>query len=344
MTKNLAVSSPMKWASGRRLQIIAVLTRIAEAHRGPCLVVCPATICENWRRELLRFAPSLRVALHRGPHRTGFPKTLEAADVTVTSYDTATRDLGLLCLVPWHAVILDEAQAIKNPDARRSKALKGLPRRCAIAVTGTPVENRLGDAWSLCDFVMPGDLGSLGGFEGSFDDTVSAAAQLEPLISPLLLRRRVRNVASDLPALIDTPEAIELDERAAQRYRQLLEDARARFKGAFDLGVLMALRQFCAHPFLIDGANGDPAEASTKYRRLLELLQEIIDCGEKVLVFCGFRAMIDLVAADFTRRGLPANWIDGRVPVQMRQPIIDRFSAAEGAAALVLNPRAAAPV
>ncbi len=155
------------------------------------------------------------------------------------------------------------------------------------------MENRLGDAWSLCDFVMPGYLGSLDEFEDSFDDTVSAAAQLEPLISPLLLRRRVRNVASDLPALIDSPEAIELDDYGAQRYRQLLEDARARFKGGFDLGVLMALRQFCAHPFLIDGANGDPAEASTKYRRMLELLQEIVECGEKVLVFCGFRAMID---------------------------------------------------
>jgi len=326
---------------GKTVQVIALMLRVSDSPGGACLVVCPATLLENWRREIERFAPSLAVCVHRGASRTGRPSTLMEADVVITSYETACHDVELFRMIDWCVLVADEAQAIKNPKARRTKALKALPRRCSIAVTGTPLENRLTDVWSLCDFVMSGYLGTQREFENRFDDSVGSAGQLEPMISPLLLRRRVRDVAKDLPELIDTPEAIELDETASARYQELLSEARGRFSGAFDLGVLATLRMYCAHPFLIDSSDGDLAEASTKYRRMLELLQEMADSGEKALVFCAFRKMLDLIVADLNRRGLPTSWIDGRIPVAARQAVIDEFSELSGPGALVLNPHAA---
>ena len=326
---------------GKTVQVITMLLRLSESSAGPSLVVCPATLVENWRRELAQFAPTLSVYLHRGSARTGFPSVLRKTDVTVTSYEIVNIDRALLDMVPWQAVVVDEAQAIKNPEALRTNAIKQLPRRCAVAVTGTPLENRLRDVWSICDFVMPGYLGDLDSFEQRFDDSVGAATRLEPFISPLMLRRRIKDVATDLPELIDTPEAIEMDESAAARYAELVQEARGSFRGSFDLGVLAKLRMFCAHPFLIDGPSGDPARSSTKYTRLLQILQAIADCGEKALIFCAFRKMLDLAVDDLNRRGLPTSWIDGRIPVPHRQPMIDAFSEMEGAAVLVLNPHAA---
>ena len=327
---------------GKTLQVIALILREVGHHAGPSLVIAPATLLENWRRELHRFAPSLSISVHRGRERSGFPKTLKTFDVVVTSYETAMRDISILEMIVWNVVVLDEAQAIKTPDAQRTVTLKTLPRRTAVVVSGTPVENRLRDLWSLMDFAVPGLLGSLKDFEGHYTDNETNAAELEPLISPLILRRLVVDVAKDLPERIDIPQPIELSEEAARRYDALRAEILAQYGQAASLVVLTKLRMFCTHPFLIEGGSGDPLPHSTKYARLVEILNEVFANREKVLIFTSYTAMADLLAADLRQRyGVPFDIIDGRTPVTDRQPIVDRFYEVKSSAALVLNPRAA---
>jgi SNF2 family DNA or RNA helicase len=327
---------------GKTAQAIALITVRARSDRGPALIISPATLIENWRRELARFAPDLRVSLHLGGQRTGFPSVMRGFDAVVTSYDTAVRDLSLLRMIDWGVVVLDEAQAIKSPDIRRTIALKQLPRRTAVAMTGTPVENRLQDLWSIVDFVLPGLLGSLSDFNGEFTDTSADAARLEPLVRPLIIRRRICEVARDLPERIYIPQPVELAPRAAEEYEKVRQQTHRQYGAAASLVALTRLRMFCAHPFLLGGAGGDPAEASSKYARLVELLEEISASREKVILFTSYNGMTDMLVSDLPARlGLPTLWLDGRVAVEERQQIVDAFGATPGPAALILNPRAA---
>lgn len=327
---------------GKTVQIIALIAEEKASGRVPSLVIAPATILENWRREIERFAPNVSRIIHRGSERTGFPSHLKAFDIILTSYETAVRDLSLLEMIPWNIVVIDEAQAIKNPFARRTEALKQIPKRVAIASTGTPLENHLTDLWSITDFVLPELLGDLSAFQDAYSDDVSGAIALEPLISPILLRRKVEDVASDLPSRIDIPQSIELGEEAAWQYDRLRRDIIEKYGQGARLAALTKLRMFCTHPFLTEEADGDPAESSTKYTRLTEILDEIILSDEKVLVFTSFRKMIEILVDDLSRRfGIYTDYIDGSVEVTERQKRIDRFGKHPGAALLVLNPRAA---
>jgi hypothetical protein len=327
---------------GKTVQVIAILAGEIAAGRLPSLILAPATILENWRRELTKFAPSLRILPHRGAGRTGFPASLQTWDVVLTTYDTAMRDLSLFKMIAWNIVILDEAQAIKTPDAQRTQAVKEIPRRVGITVTGTPVENRLRDLWSLMDFSVPGFLGSLPGFEQRFADTTAGAAALEPIVSPLMLRRRVADVARDLPERIDIPQAVELSDEAAAEYDAIRARIVAEYGAAASLVAMTKLRLFCTHPFLVNGGSGDPLPHSTKYARLLEILEEILSRGEKALIFTSFTEMADILHADLPRRfGVPCTILDGRVDVLERQPVVDAFQNHTGSAVLALNPRAA---
>lgn len=326
---------------GKTLQIIALLVR-EQGSGAPCLVVAPATLLENWRREIARFAPGLSTELHRGHERTGFPKKLRSHDVVITSYETAVRDMAMLQTIDWNVVVLDEAQAIKTPAAQRTIAIKQLPRRIGIPVTGTPLENRLRDLWSLMDFAVPGLLGSLTDFEARYADSVDDAGSLEPLVTPLILRRRVAEVAADLPERIEIPQPIELSPECAMRYDALRAEIAAQYGSAASLVALTKLRMFCAHPLLLDSGAADPAIHSTKYVRLCEVLDEIFAVGEKVLIFTSYTTMADILVTDIAARfRVPCELIDGRTPVVRRQAIVDRFGELSGAAALVLNPKAA---
>lgn len=325
---------------GKTVQVIALLCAELDAGRRPSVVVAPATVLENWRREFAKFSPSVSVRLHQGAERTGFPAELSSCDVVVTSYDTLVRDLSLFRMVEWNVLVLDEAQAIKNPDTARSKSVRRVRRRIGIAVTGTPFENHVTDLWSILDFAIPGVLGDLADFRRCYDDSMTSAGMLERIISPMMLRRRVRDVAADLPPRIDIPEPIVLDEPSAAEYDQLR--AAAVGAGGSGFASLAQLRMFCAHPFLVrHGAAGDPAASSTKYERLTQILEQILELREKALIFTSFTAMIDILCLDLTNRfGVPVTFIDGRVPVQDRQPIVDSLADA-GPAILVLNPKAA---
>ncbi|MER9215881.1 DEAD/DEAH box helicase [Mesorhizobium sp. M0663] len=326
---------------GKTLQIISVLSDSGSGSLSPSLIFAPGSLLENWRRELARFAPALRVLKHHGPLRTGRPAELQAYDVVVTSYDSAVRDNSLLNMVAWRAIILDEAQYIRNPDAQRTRAVKHLRRDVGLAVTGTPVENRLLDLWSIMDFVLPGYLGDKASFEKLFTEDVDGAARLEPLVSPLMLRRRVAEVAQDLPARIDIPQVIELEEAEAGAYEAMRKAIAEKYGSAATLVALTTLRQFCAHPALLDKAGGSDPMAFSKFRRLDEILEEIFSLGEKVIIFTSYTRMADMIAAHVRQRFRAfAGIIDGRLPIDERQTLIDQFGEVQAGAALVLNPKA----
>lgn len=327
---------------GKTLQIISALSDSGAAPLRPALIIAPGSLLENWRREIGKFAPHLKVLKHHGPLRTGRPADLQPHDIVITSYDNAVGDNSLLNMIQWKVIILDEAQFIRNPEAQRTKAVKRLKRDAALAVTGTPVENRLLDLWSIMDFVLPGHLGDAKSFETHFTDDPNGAALLEPLVSPLMLRRRVAEVAKDLPPRIDIPQVLELDEAEAAAYDAERDRINAEYGAAATLVALTSLRRFCAHPALMNrsAAVADPMSFS-KFRRLDEIFSEIFSRGEKVIVFTSFTAMADMIARHVEKRfGFFAGVIDGRLPIDDRQPLIDRFSAVRGGAALVLNPKA----
>ncbi|MGE0630695.1 MAG: DEAD/DEAH box helicase [Hyphomicrobiaceae bacterium] len=327
---------------GKTVQVIALLAGESRDGRRPSVVIAPGTVLENWRREIVRFAPSLRVLIHRGADRSGFPDDLRTFDVVVTSYDTLVRDLSLFRQINWNLAILDEAQAIKNPATRRASAAKRVPRRVGLAVSGTPVENTLRDLWSITEFAIPGFLGDQAAFERTFGNDADGAASVEPLVSPILLRRRVKDVAADLPQRIDIPQALELEAAQANSYERIRNEVLAEYGARATLVALTRLRMFCAHPWLVEMGAGDPLIDSPKYRRLVELLEEIAANGEKALVFTSFNLMTDIITGDIPGRlGIPVSFIDGRVPVERRQQTVDSFSGVEGTSAIVLNPRAA---
>lgn len=327
---------------GKTAQIIAVLASEALHAKEPSLVVAPVSLLENWRREVQKFAPSINVKVHQGSNRTGFYTEFKKYDLIVTSYETILRDLSLFQMLNWNIVVADEAQAIKNPLAKRTKAIKQINRTSTIAVTGTPVENRLVDLWSLTDFVFPGYLGDLKQFQEVFLDELDSAERLEPLVSPILLRRRVKEVAGDLPKRIDIPQVVKLSQEEANMYDSLRMQIIEEYGKQASLVSLIKLKMYCTHPFLQIESQGGDAATFGKYMRLIEILEEIISNNEKVIIFTSYTKMSDILVRDLSNRfGIHCDFIDGRVEVLERQPKIDSFSEVKDSAILVLNPRAA---
>ncbi|QHE51676.1 DEAD/DEAH box helicase [Pontibacillus sp. HMF3514] len=305
-------------------------------------LVAPVSLLENWRREFEKFAPSLKVCIHQGGNRTGFYKDFLNFNVILTSYETILRDNSLFMMLNWHIVIADEAQAIKNPVARRTIAIKNLNKKISLAVTGTPIENNLIDLWSLLDFVLPGYIGELNHFKKTYTQDVESALELEPLVSPLILKRTVTEVAGDLPDKIEVPQVIELRHQEAKLYEDIREQIFDEYGDNANLVSLIKLRMFCAHPNLQTKSVYNQLHEFSKYERLIEIVEEIRDNNEKLIIFTSYKKMTDYMVDDLSSRfGLYCDFIDGRVDVTERQKILDAFSERNGTAILVLNPKAA---
>ena len=340
---------------GKTLQIIAMLVKSPPLPEAPALVICPTSLIANWVREVEKFAPSLSLMVHRGAYRAGIYRDLQKTSVVITTYDTMVNDISIISSFEWSWVICDEAQAIKNPESNRRKAVVTIPRQRSIPMTGTPVENTLVDLWSLTDFAIPGMLGDLRDFELDFPDTVEAGQALGQLTDPVILRRRVSDVANDLPERIDIDLPLELDDRLIDHYNAVRAATMEKYPIAGALVATLQLQLVCAHPWLrkddaidldaddatIERGNSLPL-ITPKMDRTIALLQEAFTNGRKVIVFALFNRIGDLVRE--ACRNFPATFwgaINGSTPQEDRQTIIDDFSAHNGPACLILNPKAA---
>ncbi len=339
---------------GKTIQMIAVLLAEPPTTLSPALIVCPTSLIANWKSEIFKFAPELSVAVHRGAHRTGISSGLQQAQILITTYDTLVNDLSIFLGVTWNWLICDEAQALKNPESQRRKAVASIPRIRTAAMTGTPVETSLLDLWSLADLAIPGLLGTQIEFEDRFPDDEEAARSLAHFTNPIVLRRRVVDVASDLPERIDIDIPLELGPELSDRYAQILSDTLEKYPVAGGLVATGQLQLFCAHPWLQGDGNIDendnaeflPSPAvpliTPKMERTISILNEAFRSNQKVLIFAIFNKCGELIRE--CTRGLPNGYwgaINGSTPQEDRQEIVDEFSKFDGPGCLFLNPKAA---
>ena len=340
---------------GKTIQIIALLLCEKPDTSYPALIICPTSLIANWRKEIMKFAPELSVLVHRGHDRTGITSGLQRAQVVLSTYDTVVNDISIFAGMTWSWLICDEAQALKNPDSARRQAVGRIPRRMTIPMTGTPVETSLMDLWSLADLAIPGLLGSREDFEADHPDSEESAKQLARLTDPVVLCRKIKDVAGDLPERIDIDLPLELGEELSRRYDDVLAETLEKYPVAGNLVATGQLQLFCAHPWL-QGA-GDPANdeyagikqsaamplLTPKVERTIAILEEAFRNGRKVLLFAIFNRCGEIIHEAAQGRVPDAFWgaINGSTPQEERQAIVDAFSNHDGPACLVLNPKAA---
>ena len=345
---------------GKTLQ---VLTRIAADHGGPTLVVCPVTLVDTWAREAARFTPDLRVRAFHGQARGEVAAAVADADVVVTTYGLLARDASL-AEVPWHRVVLDEAQAIKNPDTWAARAARALPATHRLAVTGTPVENHLGDLWSLMAFAQPGLLPRRKQFMQRFAGGGPAdVARLRAVVGPFVLRRAKTDpgVLPDLPDRQVIREDCTLTREQVGAYEavvadmlgelQELRDAAAGRIGtaspgqmkrrAAVLAGISKLKQICVHPALLTESRRALGDRSGKVTRLVDLATQILDEGQAVVVFTQFASFVPDLAAHLARTlGVEVATLTGADSRQARARTVAAFSAADGPPVLVASLKA----
>jgi superfamily II DNA or RNA helicase len=362
---------------GKTVQVIALLLHLraqagpdgpkaARARRsggvagGPSLIVAPASVLANWKDELARFAPALRVLVAHPSESAaeldsseGLEAALAGIDVALTTYGVVARSAALRQR-HWRLVVLDEAQAIKNPGARQTRAVKELRSGGRIALTGTPIENRLSDLWSLFDFLNPGLLGDARTFAGAAKRLAQGAQQgyapLRRLVQPYILRRLKtdRRVIADLPEKTEvkafcglTREQAALYERCVADLARSLAQTRGIQRRGTVLAHLMQLKQICNHPAQWSGQGGYAAERSGKLERLTALCEELAGRQERALVFTQFREitgpLADHLAKVFGRPGLT---LHGGTAVAKRQALVDEFQREDGPPFFVLSLKA----
>ena len=326
---------------GKTIQAIAMVT--SRTQDRPHLVVCPTSVVGNWEREIARFAPDVQVIRHHGTERPVTARAFPPGSVAVTSYALLRRDIGMLEDVEWDVVVLDEAQQIKNPASKGARAARSITARTRIAMTGTPLENRLSELWSIVDVTNPGLLGSQRAFNDRFAVPVerwhdqAAAARLRRLIAPFLLRRRKDDpeVAVDLPPKQEVTVSCSLTREQASLYQATVERAfgsEGLGGTAFErrgriLALLTALKQICNHPRQYLRDDGPLSGRSGKLARATEILGEVVDAGERALVFTQFREMGELLATHLgDRLQLPeVPFLHGGVSLTGRDEMVHRF-------------------
>ncbi|MBR6021918.1 MAG: hypothetical protein IK066_05805, partial [Kiritimatiellae bacterium] len=320
---------------GKTVQIIALL--LARAADGPSLVVAPASVCGNWRSELARFAPTLNpvMAWDAGPDDTA--AALAAAkpgDVVIAGYGLLVSRADAFAARTWNGVVLDEAQAIKNEETKRARAARRLAARFRVVATGTPVENRLSDVWSLFEFLNPGLLGTPAEFARRFTADGRPAPALKRLLSPLILRRVKRDVLDDLPEKteITLPVLLSPEERAGYETvrRRALDTLRgdAAQNRISILAELTRLRRYCCHPSLVLGP--DSAVPAAKLEALLDLLASLRDNGHRALVFSQFTDFLAIVRKSLDEHSFSHLYLDGQTPSAERARLVDAFQRGEG--------------
>lgn len=338
---------------GKTLQTLSwlQLERLETTQRGkPSLIVCPTSLVDNWRHEARQFTPQLRVLTMSGAKRHERWEDLAEQDLVVTSYALLRRDIDRYRSQAFASIVLDEAQHIKNRSTQNAIAAKQLQARQRLVLTGTPMENSVADLWSILDFLMPGYLGDYDTFRAEYEIPLSmpgepeaddAQRRLRRKLHPFLLRRKKADVAKDLPAKLIKVSycALSPDQRVA--YDALLNASRQKIGGlvaaqGFDrcrmeiLAVLMKLRQVCCHLGLLkdEGLAAKASAPSAKVEQFLELLDEAMDGGHRMLVFSQFVGMLTLLRGELDARGIPYCYLDGAT--KERLEICQRFNRDAG--------------
>ncbi|HEY0415174.1 MAG TPA: DEAD/DEAH box helicase [Gaiellaceae bacterium] len=347
---------------GKTVQAIAMLVserdRFGRDALGPTLVVCPMSVARQWVHEVERFAPGLRVHLHHGASRLvgrEFAERARECDVVVTSYDIVTRDVETLGLLAWDRLLLDEAQDVKNPQTRRARSLRLLRARRRVAMTGTPIENHLGELWAIMDLLNPGLLGSREWFHRAFvdpiqiDDDPHALERLRAIVRPFILRRKKDDpeVELDLPPITSIKDYCLLTQEQAVLYQQVVDswlprveahDDRFGRRGAV-LAMLGQLKQVCNHPEMVLHEGGPLAGRSGKLERLVELLKQV-PADDKALVFTQYTSFVGLVDHLSERLGRRVEFFHGSLNAAQREELLTAFASPEGPAVLVVSLRA----
>jgi SNF2 family DNA or RNA helicase len=342
---------------GKTLQTLSWLAWLhvnSGKRRKPALVICPASVLHNWRREAEKFTPHLTtLVLESGSARHNLRKQIPQRDLIITNYSILRRDLEELNKFEFNAIILDEAQYIKNPTAQVTKSVKQLKGKRRLALTGTPLENRLLDLWSIVDFVQPNYLNNQNKFSEIYEPKGEnaevaqriARKRLSAKLRPLLLRRMKKQVAKDLPDRIDERRDCELTEEQRKLYLAELRRSRDQvFKAMKQKGVakskmhvlaaLTRLRQICCHPTLVGNDSG-----SGKTETLFELLEPLLAEGQKVLVFSQFVQMLQILERECKVREIPSYMLTGET--KNRMDVVNAFQEDKDPSVFLLSLRAA---
>lgn len=332
---------------GKTIQTLALIQRDWRSKDGrPVLLVCPTSVLNNWLKEAARFTPRLPVMVHHGSGRKRGAEFKEEANrhaIVVSSYGLVQRDVKFLREVSWSGVVLDEAQNIKNPETNQARAARSLDAGYRIALTGTPVENNIGDLWSIMEFLNPGFLGSQSEFKRKFFVPIqagrdaSATERLQHITGPFILRRLKTDVSiiSDLPDKQEMKVFCSLTKEQASLYASVVRETEEALESAdgiqrrgLILGTLSKLKQVCNHPAQFLGDNSSIANRSGKLMRLSEMLEEIIEVGDRALVFSQFERMGEILQRHLQWSfGREALFLHGGVPKRRRDHMVERFQS-----------------
>jgi len=321
---------------GKTIQSIAFLLSVVTEIRSsgqPALILCPASLMYNWKQELSRFAPELRTIIADGDKGTRMGRLSESnqIDIMITSYPLLRKDAATYASQTFHTIFFDEAQAFKNYTTLTAQSVKSLKARYRFALTGTPIENSLEELWSIYDVIFPGLLPDRRAFSELPRDTVARR------VRPFLLRRLKRDVVKELPDKIETLQASELlpaQKKLYTAYLAMLQQETLKHldENTFNknrikiLAGLTRLRQLCCHPALfIDGYD----EGSAKLEQLLELTQECLSAGKRILIFSQFTSMLAIIGRELTEQAVPYFYLDGETPAAERVELCSRFNEGE---------------
>ncbi|HEX9107265.1 MAG TPA: DEAD/DEAH box helicase, partial [Longimicrobiales bacterium] len=323
------------------------------------LLVCPMSVVGNWQREAARFAPGLRVHVQHGSERLGgkeFAAAVRQADLVITTYALVARDRETLAAVDWRRVVLDEAQAIKNAATRQTQAVRALRAPHRLALTGTPVENRLSELWSILDFLNPGLLGSAREFRDRFATPIERyrdeerAGRLRRLTGPFVLRRLKtdRTIIDDLPPKLEIKAFCNLTREQASLYQAIVDDMLKKIASSdgiqrkgLVLATMVKLKQVCNHPAQLLQDRSELPGRSGKLALLEDTLEEALAAGDRALVFTQFAEMGEMLRAHLRRRlAREVLFLHGGTPRKARDDMVARFQSADGPSVFVLSLKA----
>ena len=331
---------------GKTLQVLSHILHEKNVNKlkSPCLIVVPTSLLSNWQAEIRKFTPSLSSLVLSGPNRKRIYQQIKNVDIVIISYGIMVRDVEILSEFHFHIHILDEAQAIKNAKTRAAKVASSIKSSQRLCLSGTPIENHLGELWSLFNFLMPGFLGSQKQFEHIYqfpiekEQNQDRQADLSKRVSPFMLRRTKSEVAKELPDKTEIVQRIELNEAQSNLYETIrltmsdeIKQAMRKSQGSannFIIGnALLRLRQVCCHPALLKIDSITATHDSAKLNWLTTVLPNMVEEGNRILLFSSFTSMLDIIEIHLKTLGISSIMLTGKTPSNKRGALIDKFQS-----------------